>query len=303
MKISVVIPTYNRKNVVMDSINSVLNQKSDLDYEIIVSDDGSKDNTFELFKKCDKRIHYIFNEKNRGVNVARNIGIKHAKGDFIVFLDSDDMLTPDCFSKISEFYKAGKLSKVNLFGTAEVKTGKKMFTISEERMFTYKEWLEGKNITGEFLSVVDKSVLKEDLFDEERFCFERFFWNRIIKKHGTFASPVVMRLYSFEEENRVSKKLLQPESAAKRYADYKEYLDRFGKDYLDFNLKKQYAYYLFLIGFFAIMSKNTKEGRKWLIKSLKVKFNIKTVSLLFLSLGGYHLLKSVYLIFMKFVKV
>lgn len=298
MKISVIIPTYNRRNVVMNAVNSVLNQQaSGLDFEIIVSDDGSSDKTFELFKKNNKKIRYFYHKVNSGVNVARNLGIKEAKGDYVLFLDSDDVLTPDCFAILER--KLDKLSSVNLFGTVEIKTGKKMFNIAEERMFTYKEWLEEKYIGGEFLSVVKRDVFKKDLFDEERFCFERFFWNRVIKKYGAFASPEVMRLYSFEEENRVTKALLKPENAAKRYVDYTEYLKRFGQDYLNFNLHQQYSNLLFVVGFYAIMSKNMKEGRGFLLKSLKTKFTFKCFILICLSLCGYTILNQIYKLFIK----
>lgn len=301
MKISVVIPTYNRRNVVMNAVNSVLNQNpSGLDYEIVVSDDGSSDNTAELFKKKDKRIRYFFNKKNSGVNVARNLGIKETKGDYVLFLDSDDVLTPDCFANLEQ--KKNQLSFVNLFGTSEIKTGRKMFHIAEERIFTYKEWLEEKYIGGEFLSVVKKDVFKKDLFDEERFCFERFFWNRVIKKYGAFASPTIMRLYSFDEDNRITKALLNPENASKRYADYTEHLKRFGQDYLDFGLIRQYSDLLLRIGVYALLSNNMSEGRNWLLKSLHEHISFMALFLLCISIFGFSITRNAYLLFIRIKK-
>ncbi|PIR03757.1 MAG: hypothetical protein COV59_03730, partial [Candidatus Magasanikbacteria bacterium CG11_big_fil_rev_8_21_14_0_20_39_34] len=91
--VSVIIPTYNGGNVLFRAIESILIQNYQ-DFEIIIVDDGSTDGTQELFKKGlqDERIHYFYLEKNRGVHVARNFGLDKSKGDFIVFLDSDDEL-------------------------------------------------------------------------------------------------------------------------------------------------------------------------------------------------------------------
>ncbi len=300
--ISVVIPTYNRKNVVMRAVKSVLNQKkSSVKYEIIVSDDGSADGTAELFKKTDPHVKYYRSKINGGVNVARNKGILKAKGNYILFLDSDDEITPDCFQTLEKYHKSGKLHAVTVFGCAEVKTRKPMFKIEKEGMYSYKDWLAKEKIDGEFLHICSKKVFETDLFDEERFCFESFFWNRIIKKHGLFASPAILRLYYYDEANRVSKELLNIKSAEKRYDDFKQYLKRFDKDYEELNLKKQRADFYFKTGLFGILS--GKEGRKFLKESLRIKFTLKTFSLSILSIFGTKITRFFYKIFLRFMNV
>lgn len=88
--ISVIIPTYNRGNLVLRAINSVLNQTYN-NLELIIIDDASTDNTGEVINKIqDKRIKYFKNVVNLGGGAARNIGIKLSKGTLIAFLDSDD---------------------------------------------------------------------------------------------------------------------------------------------------------------------------------------------------------------------
>jgi glycosyltransferase involved in cell wall biosynthesis len=87
-KVSVIIPTYNREDYVVKTLDSVLCQNFK-DYEIIVVDDGSTDNTGEKLKKYKDKIKYIY-QKNSGVSAARNKGISQAKGEWLAFLDSDD---------------------------------------------------------------------------------------------------------------------------------------------------------------------------------------------------------------------
>ncbi|MCK5473113.1 MAG: glycosyltransferase family 2 protein, partial [Planctomycetes bacterium] len=94
-KVSVIIPTYNRAYIVNNAIGSVLSQSLS-DLEVLVIDDGSTDNTNSVIKNVnDTRVQY-YHKKNGGVSSARNFGMAKAQGQFIAFLDSDD-LWPDNF--------------------------------------------------------------------------------------------------------------------------------------------------------------------------------------------------------------
>ena len=88
-KISIIIPTYNYAQYICEAIESVLNQTYK-DFEIIVVDDGSTDNTKEVIKPYLNKIKYIY-QQNSGPSAARNRGIKEAKGEYIAFLDADDI--------------------------------------------------------------------------------------------------------------------------------------------------------------------------------------------------------------------
>ncbi|GAB3313429.1 glycosyltransferase family 2 protein [Haloplanus salinarum] len=107
-KISVVIPTYNREDTISRAVDSVLEQTID-DFEIVIVDDGSKDNTQKIIEGYnDDRIRYIEHEENRGQNVARNTGLKATEGMYISYLDSDDVLLPQHLEK--SINKLGELS-------------------------------------------------------------------------------------------------------------------------------------------------------------------------------------------------
>lgn len=94
MKVSVIIPTYNRGHYISEAINSVLAQDIEgCSIEIIVVDDGSTDNTREITKGFGDKIIYIYQE-NKGAGAARNRGIENVSGEWIAFLDSDDRWLP-----------------------------------------------------------------------------------------------------------------------------------------------------------------------------------------------------------------
>lgn len=105
MKFSVVIPSYNREKVVLRAIDSVLKQSFN-DFEIIVVDDGSIDNTKSAVTSIgDKRIKYVYQE-NQGATAARNTGVINAKGEFVSFLDSDDIWHEEMLAKQLEMYNS-----------------------------------------------------------------------------------------------------------------------------------------------------------------------------------------------------
>lgn len=91
--VSIIIPAYNRADMLPDAINSVLEQSLS-DIEIIVVDDGSTDDTQKVMSALYEKVQYILTE-NKGPAHARNVGMKAATGKYIAFLDSDDIYLPD----------------------------------------------------------------------------------------------------------------------------------------------------------------------------------------------------------------
>ena len=98
---SVIIPVYNRANVISRALDSVLAQTL-TDFEIIVVDDGSNDNLKEVYAKyASSKIHYCYQE-NSGSNPARNNGIKYSSGYYVSFLDSDDAWEPEYLNEVAQ---------------------------------------------------------------------------------------------------------------------------------------------------------------------------------------------------------
>jgi len=96
---SIIIPTYNREEFLKESIESALNQTYPY-VETIVIDDGSVDSTQEILQRYDGRIRTYTQERNMGQSAARNVGVKNAKGQWLRFHDSDDVLDGDAIEHI-----------------------------------------------------------------------------------------------------------------------------------------------------------------------------------------------------------
>jgi glycosyltransferase involved in cell wall biosynthesis len=92
MLFSIIIPTYNRYELLRRTLSSVWEQ-SFVEFEVIVIDDGSADNTWDELRALGSKLR-VLRQQNAGPGAARNLGAKHANGDYLAFLDSDDLLFP-----------------------------------------------------------------------------------------------------------------------------------------------------------------------------------------------------------------
>lgn len=97
-KFSIIVPVYNVENYIEKCLESIMKQTYK-DYEVIVVNDGTKDNSMDIVKKYPVK---IIEQENQGLSVARNTGVKHAKGEYIIFLDSDDYIEENLLEEISK---------------------------------------------------------------------------------------------------------------------------------------------------------------------------------------------------------
>ncbi len=104
MKLSIIIPAYNSSKYIKRCLDSILVEQSS-NYEIICVNDGSIDQTLPILESYISPKIKVISQKNSGVSVARNTGLKHAIGEYVLFIDSDDFLSPNWYKLITETIK------------------------------------------------------------------------------------------------------------------------------------------------------------------------------------------------------
>ncbi|EAO7215375.1 glycosyltransferase family 2 protein [Campylobacter jejuni] len=142
-QLSIIIPLFNSCDFILRALQSCINQTLK-DIEILIIDDKGKDNSLNIvleFAKKDPRIKIFQNEENLGTFASRNIGVLHSSSDFIMFLDSDDFLTPGaCEIAFKEMKKGFDLLCFDAF-VHRVKT-KQFYRFKQDEVFNQKEFLE-----------------------------------------------------------------------------------------------------------------------------------------------------------------
>ena len=203
VKISVVIPTYNRYELLKRAISSVLTQKY-LPQEVIVIDDGSSDKTSDIQKDF-PTVKYFY-QKNRGVSSARNLGIKKASFDWIAFLDSDDEWVEDKLLKQINYHKINKNILMSytdeewIRDGAKVKIPKKFQKIGKD---VFLENLSYCNIAPSSVLMHKKLFEKFGLFDENlEVCEDYDLWLRVSshKKIGLVNEKLIRKYAGHKEQ-------------------------------------------------------------------------------------------------------
>jgi glycosyltransferase involved in cell wall biosynthesis len=204
IKISLIIPVYNAEKYLKECIESVQNQTF-TDIEIICIDDGSTDSSKEIIKtygKEDSRIQYFYQE-NQGPGPARNKGIKEASGEYISFLDSDDLLKKDTLDTTYKLAIEENLDLVLFNGTPiyeskDIEKKHKVYTDYYKRKNTYEEVLLGEELltkqvnNSDFLPHVGFQLIKKTLIiNNDNFFIEALHEDNIFTiKNFLFAERV-----------------------------------------------------------------------------------------------------------------
>lgn len=192
MTVSVVIPVYNRTSSLKDAVESVFLQKYP-DIEIIVVDDGSDEKVNKNLKPYMSRIKYIRMENNRGVSFARNLGVNRAEGDYIAFLDSDDLWLP---GKLEEQIKLMEKEKTKVCHTDEFWYKKDRFVNQGVRHEKYGGWifphiLDICRISPSSIIIHKTVIEKSGKFDERLpVCEDYDLWLRIASTFKISYLPV-----------------------------------------------------------------------------------------------------------------
>lgn len=209
-KVSVIIPTYNREDYLPDAIDSVLNQTYQ-DFEIIIIDDGSTDSTKNIvtnyISQNGERVKYLFQNK-KGSSAARNNGIKNAKGEFIAFLDSDDIWLPEKLEKQIKLIESDKIGFVHSNAIVE-SNGKITSRIKPNSpVLNFDDlFLGGKNI------VMSTSLIKKEFIEDVGMLDEALkvavdydLWIRILMRYPIKHINETLAVYR-EHNNNISSDL------------------------------------------------------------------------------------------------
>jgi glycosyltransferase involved in cell wall biosynthesis len=188
--ISVIIPTYNRAHLISETLDSILAQTY-TNWECVVVDDGSTDNTNEVltrYLKKDDRFRYLINDRTKGAQGARNTGVLNAKGDFIQFFDSDDIMYPNHLkAKIDAFIQNTSLDIVTSF--SHVKNANheiiEIFTwitkgVIFEKLIYQKTYVDTNS------ALIRKYFFDNYLLDENVISFQEFDLHLTLSKNANY---------------------------------------------------------------------------------------------------------------------
>ncbi|MDU6115961.1 MAG: glycosyltransferase family 2 protein [Paeniclostridium sordellii] len=191
MKISIIIPIFNSKSTIKRCLDSVISQTY-YNWEIIAIDDGSTDSSYMIiceYMKKDSRIK-VFTQENKGPGLARNKGIEHATGEYIVFLDSDDYIDKSYFKELKKCIDEKKSDVIFIDVVQETCNGK---VLKYDLMSKYKgkgkkviirHQMTGKLPWGGCRKAVKASLIKENniLYSPDEVGEEAIFSYRVLDK-------------------------------------------------------------------------------------------------------------------------
>lgn len=227
-KVSIIIPIYNAEEYLEKCVESVLNQ-TEKDIEVILVDDGSKDNSLKIcrsYSERDKRVRVIHQE-NAGVSAARNKGIKIASGKYIGFVDSDDWIEPDMYKTLLE--KADKtLADIVMCDLLTVySTGK-----TQEDTITQLPGsliLEKSDFTPSLLLEMAGSACR-CIYKNDRHSNELRRYPLEFQLGVKFSEDRIFNLYAFGQANKI---YYLKKSHYNRFMNVKSAVHRFHIDYFD----------------------------------------------------------------------
>ncbi|MDX2003534.1 MAG: glycosyltransferase [Chitinophagales bacterium] len=212
---SLIIPTYNREQLIGKTLQSVLAQNF-TDFEVLVVDDGSKDNTESVVKSLsDERIVY-FRKENGERGAARNYGIERAKGSYVTFLDSDDLLYPNHFEEAEKLIHDKNAPAVFHLAYEYRDEQGKLLSVKQ-----HAQDLNRQLIKGNVISCIGIFV-KREIFADLKFCENR-------KLSGTEDWLLWLRLasrYKFEYSDTITACMINHDSRSVLNYDEREMLDR-----------------------------------------------------------------------------
>lgn len=160
MFISVVMPIYNAEKFLRKSIDSILEQ-SYSDFELILIDDGSTDNSMNIamyYEDNDNRVK-VFSQSNQGASAARNLGLKNAGGDYLIFIDADDYVESELFADFKKIIESENVDLIISPPFSDYYDSKNKITMSVKRDLVEKRIEGNKEIANEVIYLFENEVI------------------------------------------------------------------------------------------------------------------------------------------------
>ncbi len=276
--ISVIIPTYNRKDLILRSVNSVLEQTYK-EIEVIVVDDASDDGTIEIFKNHeDPRVHFYHYDKNMGACYARNYGVNKAKGEYIAFQDSDDIWDPKKLEKQLSYLLKSDADLV-FCGLIRKMDEKKFYVPLDdfnENGDIIEQLLIRNSISTQTMLMKNK-IFEEVHFDESLARYQDWDFSLQVALAGYKIAYLPEALVECEvSEDCITKRidtvLIRESFLDKYYEQYRKYPHALAK----------YYYYCA----HECKQKDNKKSQNFLTKSLKTEFSFRTLLIIILNKLG-----------------
>ena len=202
--ISVIVPTFNRAKTIGRTIDSLLIQTYN-NLEIIVVEDGSKDETFKILERYeDKRLRIIWHEHNKGVTAAKNTGLNNINGEWFTILDSDDEIIPEALETLIKvpLEKDSTVTAV-LCNCSDISTGN--FTGKGLDMDQYVDFKTlVVNCHGEFWGITKSTLLQQDRFNERLLGYESTLWYKIDTRAKRYYLHKGLRIYHTDGTDRIT---------------------------------------------------------------------------------------------------
>jgi GalNAc5-diNAcBac-PP-undecaprenol beta-1,3-glucosyltransferase len=282
---SVVMATYNRANLLSRAIGSVLNQ-SYQNFELIIVDDGSSDNTEEVCRShTDGRIIYYRLQQNEGALAARNKGIDSAKGYYLTFMDDDDELLPEALETAAHALDEVSSKGIKfvwfdgIYIHSNLRSG---FGIEKKGFINYEEVLCEK-VGGNFWLVMRRDLLeRDDRFDERLWGDEIILWLKLLRKSKALYVPKVLYKYYIERGVRAFSSKSRLRNLPRTTLTHKVFIEQYGHD-LKLLCPKVYGKRLGLFGTSKILIGDKSEGRQACLESLKYHTSLNTLAVFMLS--------------------
>lgn len=208
--LSIIVPIYNVEEFLDQFFQSLISQPKD-NFEIICINDGSTDSSFEILKEYSQKFEnfFIVNQLNSGVSKSRNSGLKKAKGDYVVFLDSDDFLERNYIEKINELILNSKNSDLIIYGSNNVYSnevvknnksiGKKYYSSNKQFETKFNFIFSKINLFVTWNKIYKRSVLIDNgiYFPTQRVGEDALFNFNVFKVVNSVYIDTNLRLYNY----------------------------------------------------------------------------------------------------------